>query len=80
MDKVETLKTAMNTAYNTFFETEDDNFIDKFYQSDFSITFDNKTDGRKYTINLPCCPEVWDIMPKIIDMINESEDLKDYIY
>ena len=81
MDKLEKLKQAMDTAYNTFFETEDDNFIDKFYQSDFIITFDNKTDGKKYSINLSCSPEVWDFMPKVMKMLEESEDdIKYFIY
>lgn len=80
MDKFETLKTAMQTAIDTFFDTTNDTFIDNFYQSDFRITFDNKTDGKKYTINLSCSPEVWDIMQDFIETIEESEDVKDYIY
>lgn len=80
MDKFETLKTAMQTAIDTFFETDNDDFIDRFYQSDFTITFDNKTDGRKYTINLSCSPEVWEVMPKVIELLEESDDVTDYIY
>ena len=80
MDKFEKLKSAMQTAFNTFFETKDENFIDSFYQSDFTITFDNKTDGRKYTITLSCSPEVWEVMNDLIDTIDDSEEVKDYIY
>lgn len=80
MDKLETFKTAMQTALNTFFDTTDDTFIDNFYQSDFKIVFDNKTDGRKYTLNFSCSPEVWDVMQEFIKNIDESEELKDCIY
>lgn len=80
MDKLENIKTAMQTAINTFFETTDENFIDNFYQSDFRITFDNKTDGKKYTINLSCSPEVWEVMQEFIKTLEESEEVKDCIY
>ncbi len=80
MDKFETFKNAMNTTLNTFFDTNNDDYIDKFYKSDFRIIFDNKTDGKKYDINLSCSPEIWDIMQELIKNIEETEEIKDFIY
>ena len=80
MNKFDELKTAMQTAINTFFETEDENFIDSFYRSTFTFTFNDKTTNKNYTIHFSTCPEVWDIMNGFIDSIEKSEEVTDFTY
>lgn len=73
MDKLEELKTALHTAYNTFFETDNDDYIDKFYQSNFTFCFNDKTTGKTHKIDMYCSPDIWDKIFSFIDSL-ENED------
>ena len=71
--QIDNFKKAMDEAYKNF-DAENDDMIDKFYTSVFSVTFTDKTTNTTSTIDFSMGPEVWGLFENLIDTVQDNID------
>lgn len=58
----------MNLAYDKF-HSNDEDLIDKFYRSTFTITFDDKTSNNSAEIKFEMTPDTWNLFESLVDVV-----------
>jgi hypothetical protein len=67
---VKTFKKAMESAMELF--QQNDEYDDKFYRSSFTLAYNCKITGKTTTVELPICPEIWDLIENLIEKTPEA--------
>lgn len=70
-NQVEEFDKVMTEAINKGLGTYDEEMNEKFYTSRFTLTFYDKTSGSCPRIDLDICPEVWELIEKLVSDIPE---------
>ena len=74
-DQIKEFKSLMSESWDKGMEGED-KMIDKFYNSEFTISFEDNVTNKTAKIKLFICPEVWELFE---DLCNDlEENLEDY--
>ena len=81
MDKVkrqiENFKKAMEEAIDKGFAEKEEERDERFFESEFILTFCDKTTGKSHKINLFICPETWELFQNLTSN-DLPELLEDY--
>ena len=61
-------KDTMDLAYDKFYSNDED-LIDKFYRSTFTITFNDKTSNNSAEIKFEMNPETWGLFKNLVEVV-----------
>ena len=66
--QLENFRDTMNLAYDKF-QSNDEDLIDKFYRSTFTITFNDKTSNNSAEIKFEMNPETWGLFKNLVEVV-----------
>ena len=74
-EEVENFQKVMDVAYDNF-SADNDEMVDKFYTSAFSVKYKDKTTNTIAEMNFEINPGVWYLFESFVKMVNEN--IEDY--